>query len=831
MRLDWAFRLACYVTLALACTCLIHVETLFLPGIGWFLPPLLALFATAFIVEGRWNLPTWATNLLAVIVTAVFAAGLALEIHRSPDSFVASVPLPIALVPYIGPQLMVLLLLKLFRPKGLADYWQLQAMGLLIVALACVLGHDPLVGVLLSAYFISALWSMALFALHRQPRGEGSASRQVYMVPWRGYGVPRAISWMAAAIIGGVLLTLVTPRLSSSQWNPLEMLGRSPPGARAETGAAAWIDLNVTGQVEVNEEVVIEIQAQYRDSQVKTDLDPEQRWRGIFLDYYDNGRWRVTQPQLLVIPSGEQMQLGSGGAQGAPLGKQMMMKGGMKGLVQQEAAKQKIGAIPDEYYQPAGPRAAPHSQRVSAGLLPDLGPNAYLLTFSLQPRKAGGFFLADPVWLLPEHASLPVTAIETPTGAGTLFAEYHGGITHIAPPRGQFQYRQVTIPHNEPDLGPPLELDRSYQEILFSPPAPSLIAWTDALLKRLLAQPGIDLKLEDLKIAREGELRLMHPAQREKVARLFCEHLKHSGEYRYTLDLKRQDMQLDPTEDFLRNVKEGHCERYAGALALMLRAEGIPARIVKGFRGCESLGEGHYQVRNSHAHAWVEALVSRPGADGRPRLHWLALDPVAEVEAPAAPPFSLSRWWLDCQHLGLEIWRVFVVDYGAEEQEELASGVWNAVAPSSAKSGAGLFPVRWVAAVVGLLLLVGLAFVARWLVCRAARRRRASTAAHAPTVRFYARLLELLGQHAQLRPLATQTPREFGSMAAHRLNNLLANTNLATLPQQIAAMYYRVRFGGQALSEAETHAIDASLDVLATALARGAEVAVPTSAM
>src|SRR5262249_37722346 len=154
-----------------------------------------------------------------------------------------------------------------------------------------------------------------------------------------------------------------------------------------------------------------------------------------------------------------------------------------------------------------------------------------------------------------------------------------------------------------------------------------------------------------------GDRRVMRAAQREKVARALCDHLKRSGEYTYTLDLRRQNHEIDPTEDFLRNVKKGHCDRYAGALPLMLRSQGIPARVVKGFLGCEGRGDGTYQVRNSNAHAWVEALISRPDARGRARLHWLALDPTPFEDAPPALSFSLGKWWEDCQNVGAEVWR------------------------------------------------------------------------------------------------------------------------------------------------------------------------------
>jgi len=53
--------------------------------------------------------------------------------------------------------------------------------------------------------------------------------------------------------------------------------------------------------------------------------------------------------------------------------------------------------------------------------------------------------------------------------------------------------------------------------------------------------------------------------------------------------------------DFLLNVKQGHCERFAGALALMLRSQGVQARVVAGFRGAEHKGDGQYVIRQNFA--------------------------------------------------------------------------------------------------------------------------------------------------------------------------------------------------------------------------------------
>src|SRR5260370_29857366 len=114
MRLDNGSRLAMYVTLALSCVCLIQAETLFLPGIGWSLPVVLGLLAAAYHFEGRWALSMRSASTLAVLLCGGLAILLAAHINNAPDSFAATTPLPVALVPYAGPVFIVLLLLKLF---------------------------------------------------------------------------------------------------------------------------------------------------------------------------------------------------------------------------------------------------------------------------------------------------------------------------------------------------------------------------------------------------------------------------------------------------------------------------------------------------------------------------------------------------------------------------------------------------------------------------------------------------------------------------------------------------------------------------------------------
>jgi transglutaminase-like putative cysteine protease len=79
----------------------------------------------------------------------------------------------------------------------------------------------------------------------------------------------------------------------------------------------------------------------------------------------------------------------------------------------------------------------------------------------------------------------------------------------------------------------------------------------------------------------------------------------------------------DPVDAFLFDSRRGFCEHYASAFVVMLRAAGIPARVVTGYQGGEINPRGGYMiVRQSDAHAWAEAII-----DGR----WQRFDPTAAV--------------------------------------------------------------------------------------------------------------------------------------------------------------------------------------------------------
>ena len=128
-----------------------------------------------------------------------------------------------------------------------------------------------------------------------------------------------------------------------------------------------------------------------------------------------------------------------------------------------------------------------------------------------------------------------------------------------------------------------------------------------------------------------------------------------TGGFEYTLTPHR--LGRDAVDDLLFSTREGFCGHFASAFVDLMRAGGVPARVVTGYQGGEWNPIGHYlTVRQSDAHAWAEVWLPGKG--------WLRADPTAAVS-----PDRLNREWLAFE--------------GAD-----------------ARSGAGLAGSRWLAALL-----------------------------------------------------------------------------------------------------------------------------------
>jgi protein-glutamine gamma-glutamyltransferase len=255
--------------------------------------------------------------------------------------------------------------------------------------------------------------------------------------------------------------------------------------------------------------------------------------------------------------------------------------------------------------------------------------------------------------------------------------------------------------------------------------------------------------------------------------------------YRYTIDLQR-DLRYDPLEDFLFVQKAGHCEYFATAMAVLLRAVGVPTRHVAGFYGGEWNPYGNYlQVRQRDAHAWVEVYEGDAG--------WIPFDPTPPSAAAGGASSFADRLRQMADTIQLA-WFKYVIEYDLNKQIDLFQGVRDWLSGSSRPSAAGS-PWAWVKAhrvplgggAAGLALAAWLYYRRRGSAApRAARPSRAATAALSAIARA-TRALERRG-----------TARAPGETAAELGKRASAKGDPGAAPfEELVVLYYAARFGGE----------------------------------
>ena len=108
--------------------------------------------------------------------------------------------------------------------------------------------------------------------------------------------------------------------------------------------------------------------------------------------------------------------------------------------------------------------------------------------------------------------------------------------------------------------------------------------------------------------------------------------------YSYSLQVPPSSY-TSPIAAFLFDTRIGYCQHYAGAMALLLRLNGIPSRVAVGFTTGEEIGTWTYLVTSNNAHAWVEAYFTGIG--------WLPFDATPGRELPVPGASSTSPGFVD----------------------------------------------------------------------------------------------------------------------------------------------------------------------------------------
>ncbi|WP_042880673.1 transglutaminase TgpA family protein [Cupriavidus necator] len=265
------------------------------------------------------------------------------------------------------------------------------------------------------------------------------------------------------------------------------------------------------------------------------------------------------------------------------------------------------------------------------------------------------------------------------------------------------------------------------------------------------------------------------PAARVQAAlRLFA-----AAPFAYTL--RPPPLGREQVDSFVFDTRRGFCEHYAGSFVFLMRAAGVPARVVTGYQGGEYNPIGrHYVVRQSDAHAWAEVWL-----DGR---GWVRVDPTSAVapsrieqgldaavgdEAAAWRPSQQPGWLQDLRwaYEGVVYtWQRWVLQYDHAQQAQLLDTL-----------GAGARPGQLLAGALGVLCL--LALVPLW-------RRRGPVD---PLEAAYVSLCRLLARHGCDRAPA-EGPQDFAARASARL------PHAADAIGAVTAIYIGLRYGNVATS-------------------------------
>jgi transglutaminase-like putative cysteine protease len=237
-------------------------------------------------------------------------------------------------------------------------------------------------------------------------------------------------------------------------------------------------------------------------------------------------------------------------------------------------------------------------------------------------------------------------------------------------------------------------------------------------------------------------------------------HLR--SEYTYS---ERPPSQEFPLAAFLFEDRIGYCQQFSGAMALMLRMLGIPARVAAGFTpGSYNRDTGEYRVRDLDAHSWVEVWFTGVG--------WVPFDPtpsVAPAESQSSADASASGGATDAGETQDPV--------GGRSSTALSERAGGPGAPQAGPQDPAV--ESWMA-VVALLLLASLVIAVVRL--RALVRRRRAADGEDPEVAALRRLLARTGEAAPPRLTLTELEARLarrGSDGAARYARMLRERRFA----------------------------------------------------
>jgi protein-glutamine gamma-glutamyltransferase len=277
--------------------------------------------------------------------------------------------------------------------------------------------------------------------------------------------------------------------------------------------------------------------------------------------------------------------------------------------------------------------------------------------------------------------------------------------------------------------------------------------------ERFLEIPQIELATIQM-IAEKLDLfnpALSEKAKLEQILRYF------QNNFNYSLIQRRSFTDKTPLALFLTETRAGHCEFFATATALLLRAAGIPSRYATGYAVQEySFLERAYVVRRRHSHAWTMAYV-----DG----HWQDIDTTPAVWA--AEESEKAEWWESAYNIWAWM-RYWVAEWQWQKSDET-------------------HPEKW------LLLLIPLF---GWLSWRLTRYSNKKTPQPIDNAQFFE--LHIKGKDSEFYEIVAQLEKQYFARPTYEsLTRWIEHLSLSSEIKQVLHLHNRYRFDPNGLTNDE----------------------------
>jgi transglutaminase-like putative cysteine protease len=675
--------------------------------------------------------------LLNAIALAVFALSLFEVVRSFPE-------------PDLSPILnlaMFLLMFKLAHRRTNRDYLQIYVLSFLVVLAGAWLAQTVTFAIGFSAYVVLSTWTLILFHLRHEIEDNylvkhlpESATEKVTAA--RVLNSRRVVGRSFFAATGLVSLTVLLGAAMVFTFIPRIGLGFLSGAVRRRVSIVGFSDQVVLGHHGVlstqNETVVLRAEVP-RVAELATDQD---RARAISTLYW---RGTVYEKYVLVVDGG------SGGSRSnwlrarsnpTRLRSQTFFDDGYVSVLDRVEDARKPG-------KPKLPSVAEAIVGTDRQVIQVIG-----LSFPV------AFALDQPVafqMMLPPPASFVTTA----------FSARYAGEVALQTVRMTMGGNYVALP--EFNGGQYVAYSRR------GPPQPGVARPVEEMqdfLRPYLDIEGLSPRI--VQLARDITRTRTTPTAKVQAVVDWLRATHH-----YTTDLKRDTRIVDPLEDFLFNQDAGHCEYFATAAALLLRAAGVPTRYINGFLGGEwnSIGK-HITIRDNRAHSWVEAYLGEFG--------WYRVD--ATPGTVRGADMSRIKALFDSVEL---FWSRWVLQYDASRQLDIARKLGKQLGIQKGQRRLpSLRPDRRV--VEGVVLAFVLLVAARRLLRRPWRTSggagEARQRAAAPIFRLYQRTLDRLSARGFSRRTA-ETASEF----AQRLDR--EQVPGAQVMKRLTTHYEAARYG------------------------------------